>query len=167
MDGLVEELIEGARAEMAVVEEHGGAVRAVPYMKAALVDSHRQRVRRIESGEQVVVGINRYTETEPSPLTADAEGGILVVDPAVEAEQIADVRAWRESRDQAAVDAAPEELGRVAGDDSQNIMPATIAAARAGATTGEWAHTLREVFGDYRAPTGAGEAAAGVDDDDI
>jgi (2R)-ethylmalonyl-CoA mutase len=136
-------------------------------MKAALVDSHRERVRRIESGEQGVVGINRFTETEASPLTADAEGGILVVDPAVEAEQIADVRAWRESRDQAAVDAALEELRRVADDDSQNIMQATIAAARAGATTGEWAQTLREVFGDYRAPTGVGEAAAGVDDDDI
>src|SRR3989440_36123 len=167
MDGLVEELIEGARAEMAVVEEHGGAVRAVPYMKAALVDSHRQRVRRIESGEQVVVGINRYTETEPSPLTADAEGGILVVDPAVEAEQIAEVRAWREARDAQAVSAALDELARVARDDSENIMPATIAAARAGATTGEWAHTLREVFGDYRAPTGVGDAAAGVDDEDI
>src|SRR5205085_10006475 len=86
MDGLAEELTAGARAEMAVVEEHGGAVQAVPYMKAALVDSHRERVRRIESGDQVVVGINRYTESEPSPLTADAEGGILVVDPAVEAE---------------------------------------------------------------------------------
>ena len=167
MDGLVEELIEGARAEMAVVEEHGGAVRAVPYMKAALVDSHRQRVRRIESGEQVVVGINRYTETELSPLTADAEGGILVVDPAVEAEQIAEVRAWREARDAQAASAALDELARVARDDSENIMPATIAAARAGATTGEWAHTLREVFGDYRAPTGVGDAAAGVDDEDI
>jgi len=167
MDGLVEELIEGARAEMAVVEEHGGAVRAVPYMKAALVESHRQRVRRIESGAQVVVGINRYTESEPSPLTADAEGGILVVDPAVEAEQIAEVRAWREARDAQAVSAALDELARVARDDSENIMPATIAAARAGATTGEWAHTLREVFGDYRAPTGVGDAAAGVDDEDI
>src|ERR671937_167397 len=167
MDGLVAELVEGARAEMAVVEEHGGAVDAVPYMKAALVDSHRERVRRIEAGEQVVVGINRFTETEPSPLTSDAEGRILVVDPAVEAEQIADVRAWRESRDQAAVDASLEELGRVARDEGENIMPATIAAARAGATTGEWAQTLREAFGDYRAPTGVGEAAAGVGDEDI
>ena len=85
MDGLVAELLEGARAEMARVAEHGGAVEAVPYMKAALVESHRERIRRIEAGEQVVVGVNRYEETEPSPLTADAEGGILVVDPAVEA----------------------------------------------------------------------------------
>src|SRR5947209_17878163 len=145
---------------MAVVEEHGGAVQAVPYMKAALVDSHRERVRRIESGDQVVVGINRYTESEPSPLTADAEGGILVVDPAVEAEQIAEVRAWREARDAQAVSEALDELARMARDDSENIMPATIAAARAGANTGEWAQTLREVFGEYRAPTGVGEAAA-------
>jgi ethylmalonyl-CoA mutase len=165
MDGLVAELVEGARAEMSVVEEHGGAVEAVPYMKAALVDSHRERVRRIEEGEQVVVGINRYTESEPSPLTADAEGGILVVDPEVEAEQIAEVRAWREQRDQAAVDAALEELVRVARDDAENIMPATIAAARAGATTGEWAQTLRDVFGSYRAPTGVGEAMAAGEDE--
>src|SRR5689334_10774498 len=139
MDGLVEELLEGARAEMAVVEEHGGAVEAVPYMKAQLVESHRERLRKIEEGELVVVGQNKYTETEDSPLTSDAEGGILVVDPAVEAEQIEAVRAWRADRDQAAVDSALEELRRVAGDDSENIMEATIAAARAGATTGEWA----------------------------
>jgi len=165
MDGLVAELVEGARAEMSVVEEHGGAVEAVPYMKAALVDSHRERVRRIEEGEQVVVGINKYTESEPSPLTADAEGGILVVDPEIEAEQIAAVRAWREQRDQAAVAPALEELARVARDDAENIMPATIAAARAGATTGEWAHTLRDVFGSYRAPTGVGEAMAAGEDE--
>ncbi len=114
MEGLVEELLEGARAEIAVVAEHGGAVEAVPYMKGALVDSHRERIRRIESGEQVVVGQNRFTETEPSPLTAGAEGGILVVDPAVEAEQIEAVRRWRSERDQAAVDAALAELARVA-----------------------------------------------------
>jgi ethylmalonyl-CoA mutase len=165
MDALVAELVEGARAEMAVVEEHGGAVEAVSYMKAALVDSHRERVRRIEEGEQVVVGINKYAETEPSPLTADAEGGILVVDPEVEAEQIADLRGWREARDQGAVDAALTELARVAREERENIMPATIAAARAGATTGEWAQTLRDVFGSYRAPTGVGEAIAAGEDD--
>jgi (2R)-ethylmalonyl-CoA mutase len=150
MDGLVTELLEGARAEMAVVAEHGGAVEAVGYMKGALVDSHRQRIHRIESGEQVVVGQNRYTESEPSPLTADAEGGILVVDPAVEAQQI-----------EAVVDAALSDLARVAGEESsrENLMTPTIAAARAGATTGEWARTLREVFGSYRAPTGVGEAS--------
>src|SRR5580693_4015850 len=162
MEALVAELLEGARAEMAVVSELGGAVEAVPYMKAALVDSHRERLRRIESGEQVVVGQNRFTETEVSPLTADAEGGILVVDPALEAEQIESLRRWRAERDQAAVDAALAELARVAAseDAGENLMGPTIAAARAGATTGEWAGTLREVFGSYRAPTGVGEAAA-------
>jgi len=161
MDGLVSELLEGARAEMAVVAEHGGAVQAVGYMKGALVDSHRQRIHRIESGEQVVVGQNRFTETAVSPLTADAEGGILVVDPAVEAEQIEAVRRWRSERDQGAVDAALADLARVAAeeDSQENLMIPTIAAARAGATTGEWARTLREVFGSYRAPTGVGEAS--------
>ena len=159
MDGLVGELLEGARAEMARVEEQGGAVEAVPYMKAALVESHRERIARIESGEQVLVGVNRFTTTEPSPLTADAEGGILVVDPAVEAEQVAALEAWRGARDEAAVRAALDELARVAAGD-ENVMPATIAAARAGATTGEWAQALRAAFGSYRAPTGVGEAAA-------
>jgi ethylmalonyl-CoA mutase len=162
MEGLVAELLEGARAEMAVVAEHGGAVEAVDYMKAALVDSHRERIRRIESGELTVVGQNRFTETEESPLTADAEGGILVVDPALEAEQIEALRKWRSERDQGAVDAALAGLAALARepDSAVNLMEPTIAAARAGATTGEWAHTLREVFGSYRAPTGVGEAAA-------
>jgi ethylmalonyl-CoA mutase len=161
MDGLVAELLDGARAEIAVVAEHGGAVEAVPYMKGALVDSHRQRIHRIESGEQVVVGQNRFAETAVSPLTDDAEGGILVVDPAVEAEQIEAVRRWRSERDQEAVDMALADLARVATDEAlrENLMIPTIAAARAGATTGEWAHTLREVFGSYRAPTGVGEAS--------
>jgi (2R)-ethylmalonyl-CoA mutase len=159
MDGLVAELLAGAREEMARVEEHGGAVEAVPYMKAALVESHRERIARIEAGEQVVVGINRYTETEPSPLTEDAEGGILVVDPAVEAQAREALVSWRSQRDDGAVRTALEELARVAAGE-ENIMPATLAAARAGATTGEWAHALREAFGSYRAPTGVGEAAA-------
>ncbi|HEX4806801.1 MAG TPA: protein meaA [Conexibacter sp.] len=159
MDGLVNELLAGARAEMAIVAEHGGAVDAVPYMKAALVESHRERIRRIEAGEQTVVGQNRFTETEPSPLTADGDGGILVVDPAVEEHQKEALAAWRAGRDQAAVDAALAELARVARSD-ENIMEATIAAARAGVTTGEWAGALREVFGSYRAPTGVGEAVS-------
>jgi ethylmalonyl-CoA mutase len=163
----VDALLEGARAELDVVQDKGGAVEAVPYMKAALVDSHRERVRRIEAGEQTVVGINRFTETEDSPLTADAEGGILVVDPEVEASQIADLERWRESRDEAAVHDALAALARTAGDGGENIMPATIAAARAGATTGEWAATLRDVFGSYRAPTGVGDAVAGGDDEDL
>jgi ethylmalonyl-CoA mutase len=167
MEALVEELLEGARAELDIVQEKGGAVEAVPYMKAALVDSHRERVRRIEEGEQTVVGINRYTETEDSPLTADAEGGILVVDRAVEAGQIADVERWRSSRDEAAVHDALSALARAADDEGENIMPATIAAARAGATTGEWAQTLRDVFGSYRAPTGVGEAMAGGGNEEL
>ncbi len=162
MEALVAELLEGARAEMAVVAELGGAVEAVPYMKAALVDSHRERLRRIETGEQVVVGQNRFTETEVSPLTADAEGGILVVDPALEAQQVEDVRRWRSERDETAVNEAIAALAAAAGDahTDVNLMVPTIAAARAGVTTGEWSRTLREVFGSYRAPTGVGEAAA-------
>src|SRR5215208_5110998 len=120
MDGLVAELLAGAREEMARVAEHGGAVEAVPYMKAALVDSHRERIARIESGEQVLVGVNRYEESEPSPLTEEAE-------------QVAALGQWRAGRDESAVRATLDELARVAGAD-ENIMPATIAAARAGAT---------------------------------
>ncbi|HEY1833981.1 MAG TPA: protein meaA [Solirubrobacteraceae bacterium] len=170
MEGLVDELLDGARAEMAVVAEHGGAVEAVPYMKAALVDSHRARIARIESGEQIVVGQNRFAESEVSPLTADAEGGILVVDPAVEAQQIGAIERWRAERNQQAVDSALAELARVADDErgGENLMIATIAAARAGATTGEWSRTLRNVFGSYRAPTGVGEASAtAVADSDL
>jgi ethylmalonyl-CoA mutase len=166
MDGLVAELVDGARAEMAIVAEHGGAVAAVDYMKAGLVDSHRERIRRIEAGEHVVVGLNRFVETEPSPLVAGADGGILTVDPAQEAEQRAAVAAWRAGRDARAVEAALAELRRVAASD-ENVMEATLAAARAGATTGEWAGALREAFGEFRAPTGVGEAAVGAPADDL
>jgi (2R)-ethylmalonyl-CoA mutase len=163
MDGLVEELIEGSRAEMAVVEEHGGAVAAVPYMKARLVESHRERVARIESGEQKVIGQNSFTESEDSPLTAGADGGILTPDPEVERERVEALEAWKAERDEDAAQAALTELGRVAADDGQNIMPATIAAAKAGATTGEWAEVLREAFGAYRGPTGVSGAAPAAD----
>ena len=161
MDGLVAELLEGARAEMAVVSEHGGAVAGVDYMKAALVDSHRARLQRIEAGEQIVVGLNKYTETEESPLTSDAAGGIMVVDQAVEQHAKEAIAAWRSERDREAVDAALTELARVARTD-ENIMPASIAAAQAGVTTGEWAATLRATFGEFRAPTGVGESASVV-----
>jgi len=168
MDGLVAEMLEGARAEIAVVAEHGGAVEAVPYMKAQLVESHRERIRRIETNEQTVVGLNKYRETEESPLTADAEGGIMVVDPAVEAQQTAALAVWRSERDQAAVDTALAEVARVAATEGENIMPSTIAAARAGATTGEWSHALRQAFGEYRGPTGVGEASgASANDADL
>jgi (2R)-ethylmalonyl-CoA mutase len=112
-----------------------------------------------------VVGLNDYQETENSPLTDDSEGGILVVDPAVEAQQTEALTKWRSERDQAAVDSALAEVARVAADGDENIMPATIAAARAGATTGEWSKTLRDTFGEYRAPTGVGEAAGSLGND--
>jgi len=162
MDGLVTELVDGARAELARIEERGGAVEAVPYMKAALVESHRERIARIESGEQVLVGVNQFVETEPSPLTQD--GGILVVDPSVEQEARDAVASWRAGRGDVA--AALDELRRVAASD-ENIMPATLAAARAGVTTGEWAAALRDVFGGYRAPTGVGEAASPAADEEL
>jgi (2R)-ethylmalonyl-CoA mutase len=160
MDGLVAELLAGARNEMHRVAELGGAVEAVDYMKAALVESHRKRWQRIESGEQVAVGMNKFTSTEPSPLTAGGDGGILVVDPEVEAERRHAVEQWRAERDEAAVDEALARLAQTAQNDDENIMGATIAAARAGATTGEWTQTLRETFGEYRAPTGVGDATA-------
>ncbi|HEY6777193.1 MAG TPA: protein meaA [Thermoleophilaceae bacterium] len=160
MDGLVEELTAGAREEMAAVAERGGAVEAVPYMKTKLVESHRERVRRIERGELRVVGQNCYVEAEPSPLQADGDGGILRVDAGVEAAAVSALDAWRSARDAAAVSAALDGLGKAAADPELNLMPFTLACARAGATTGEWAATLREVFGEYRAPTGVADAAA-------
>ena len=152
------ELIEAATAELDDVLSLGGAFQAIDELKGRLVSSNTERVRRIESGELTVVGVNRFTETAESPL--GGEENILKVDPAVEAETIAELEQWRADRDADAVDEAIAELRRVA-DTDENLMPATIALARAGGTTGEWAGTLREVFGEYRAPTGVG-AAAGV-----
>src|SRR5215217_3004512 len=126
MDGLVAELTEGAGAEMAIVEEHGGAVAAVPYMKARLVESHRERVGRIERGEQKVIGQNAFTEGEKSPLTGGEDGGIMTVDPEVERERIEALEAWRATRDEEAVKVALEELAQVAASEERNIMPATI-----------------------------------------
>jgi (2R)-ethylmalonyl-CoA mutase len=166
MDALVAELVEGAKDEMARVAEGGGAVKAVDYMKAALVESHRERIGRIERGEQIVVGVNKYTETEDSPLAAGEDGGILTVDPGVEEEAKQALEQWRSERDQAAVDTALDELRRIAQTD-ENVMEATLAAARAGVTTGEWAQALRDTFGSYRAPTGVGEAAAAPPTDDM
>jgi (2R)-ethylmalonyl-CoA mutase len=165
MDGLVEELVEGARKEMAVVAERGGAVEAVPYMKTQLVESHRERVRRIESGELRVVGQNCFTEAEPSPLQDGEDGGILRVDPAVEASANEALSAWKTTRSEEAVTASLAALRDAAQDPSVNLMPLTLEAARAGATTGEWAGVLRDVFGEYRAPTGVGEAASVRSDD--
>ena len=165
MDGLVDELTEGAREEMAIVAEQGGAVAAVPYMKTQMVESHRERLRRIETGELRVVGQNVYTEAEPSPLQEGEDGGILRVDPAVEAGAISALAEWRSARDPGAVEAALSELREAALDPEANIMPATLSAAAKGVTTGEWAGALRDVFGEYRGPTGVGDAAApGADD---
>jgi ethylmalonyl-CoA mutase len=165
MEGLTDELASGASEEMAVVERHGGAVEAVPYMKAALVESHRERVARIEAGELKVIGQNSFTETEDSPLTTGADRGILTPEPEVERERIEALERWRAERDQGAVDRALEQLAEAARDESRNMMPATIEAAKAGATTGEWATTLRDVFGDYHAPTGVAAAGSAVDGD--
>jgi (2R)-ethylmalonyl-CoA mutase len=145
---------------MAVVAEHGGAVEAVSYMKTQLVESHRDRVAAIEAGDMKVVGQNVYTSTEDSPLAGGEDGGIMTVDEGVEQSAIDAVREWRAKRDQAAVDAALAKLAAAARDETQNIMPATIEAARAGATTGEWAQALRDSFGEYRAPTGVADASA-------
>ena len=155
MEGLTTELADAAWAELEEVLELGGAFEAIEELKGRLVASHAERMRRIESGELTVVGVNRFTEALPSPLAG--EGAILKVDPAVEAEMIADVESWRAQRDQDAVDRALDELRRVAATD-ENVMPATIALAHAGGTTGEWAGALREVFGEFRAPTGVAAA---------
>ncbi|HEX2128277.1 MAG TPA: methylmalonyl-CoA mutase family protein, partial [Solirubrobacterales bacterium] len=156
---------EGADEEMKVVADQGGAVEAVPYMKARLVESHRERIAKIERGEIQVIGQNSYTETEDSPLTADADGGILKPDPEVERECQEALERWKAERDAGAVERALTELAEAAADESRNIMPATIAAAKAGVTTGEWAQTLRDVFGDYSAPTGVSGSAAGGDEE--
>jgi (2R)-ethylmalonyl-CoA mutase len=153
------ELVSAAETELADVLSMGGAFEAIDALKSRLVSSMAERTRRIESGEQVVVGVNRFTETEPSPL--GGAGAILRVDERVEAEMIADVERWRAARDGAAVRAALDELKRVA-EGPDNVMAATIALARAGGTTGEWGTAMREVFGEYRAPTGvAGAPRAG------
>jgi (2R)-ethylmalonyl-CoA mutase len=149
------EIAAAASAELAEVLELGGAFEALDELKSRLVASQADRLRRIESGELKVVGVNCFTDSAPSPLyeSADPSSSILRVDPAVEAELREDVAAWRQRRDGGAVQAALDELRRVA-ESGENVMPATIALAHAGGTTGEWAGALREIFGDYRAPTG-------------
>ena len=158
IEGLTDELVAAAQAELDEVLAMGGAFTAIEELKGRLVSSNTERVRRIETGEQVVVGVNRFTEAAESPLAGDKS--ILRVDPALEAQTVAEVEKWRDERDSAAVESALTELRRVANTD-ENIMGATIALALAGGTTGEWAGALRDVFGEYRAPTGVA-AAAGV-----
>ncbi len=162
IEAKVAELVEETKAEIDRVQAMGGAIAAVEsgYMKQALVSSHAARRARIESGEEIVVGVNRFETTAESPLTADLDAAIQTADPEAERQGVEVVRRWRAERDQLAVD---EALARLAADakTDANLMAATLAAARAGATTGEWAGTLREVFGEYRAPTGV-SGAVGV-----
>ena len=166
VDAKVEELKQGARAELANLESMGGAVAAIDYMKSRLVDSNAERLNRIERNETIVVGVNRWTEGEPSPLQTE-DGGIMVVDPAVEQEQIDRLNDWRAARDDAAVSAALADL-RAAAQSGANIMEPSIAAAKAGVTTGEWAEEMRRVFGTYRGPTGVSGSVSnkteGLDD---
>ncbi|MCW2849733.1 MAG: protein meaA, partial [Marmoricola sp.] len=162
IEAKVATMVEEARAEIDRVQAMGGAIAAVEsgYMKQALVSSHSARRARIENGEDIVVGVNKYETTEVSPLTADLDAAIQAADPEAERSAIAGLEAWRAERDQAEVDRALEALADAAKTDA-NLMEPTLAAARAGATTGEWAGTLREVFGEFRAPTGV-SGAVGV-----
>jgi (2R)-ethylmalonyl-CoA mutase len=152
VEAKVAELSKGALEQLALIDEMGGAQNAIDYMKAELVGSNARRVRAVETGELTVVGVNRWTDSEPSPLSA-GEGNIETVDPKLEAEVVARIQAWRAARDAAAVEAALADL-KAAAIGGRNIMEPSITAARAGVTTGEWAGALREVFGEYRGPTG-------------
>ena len=152
VDRKVQALKDGARAELAQIDAMGGAVTAIDYMKGRLVEANAERIARIEGKETTVVGVNRWTEAAPSPLTA-GDGAIMVVDEAAERDQIERLQAWRTSRDEAAVQSALSAL-RAACASGENVMPASIAAAKAGATTGEWGATVRAAFGQYRGPTG-------------
>ena len=152
IDRKVAALKQGARDELATIDAMGGAVAAIEYMKGRLVEANSDRLNRIETKETTVVGVNRFTTTEPSPLTT-GDGSIMTCDPEAEADQIARLQAWRASRDSDAVKAALDELAAACASGA-NVMPASIACARAGATTGEWASIIRRAFGEYRAPTG-------------
>ena len=160
----VEQLKYEAREELARIEEMGGAIAAVEssYMKQRLVESNAKRLAAIEAGDQVVIGVNKFVEAEDSPLSA-GEGSIMTVDPAAEAAQVESLKRWRETRDEAKSKAALDEL-IAAAKENRNIMEPSIACAHAGVTTGEWAGALREIFGEYRAPTGVGQAAVSGSD---
>ena len=160
VDAKVEALKDGARQELAQLDAMGGAIAAIDYMKAQLVTSNAERLGQIERGETVVVGVNKYQAGEPSPLMT-GDGGIMVVDPAVEQEQIDRLEAWRASRDSAAVAGALADLRRAAAD-GENVMPASITCARVGVTTGEWAAQMRAVHGEYRGPTGVSAAPSNM-----
>ncbi|WP_268236411.1 protein meaA [Actibacterium pelagium] len=150
--GKVEALKEGARSELAQIDAMGGAIENIEYMKSRLVEANAERIGKIEDGDTIVVGVNRWTEGEPSPLTAGEEA-IMVADPAAEADQIARLNTWKAERDEVAVQAALAKV-REAARSGANIMPPSIEAAKAGATTGEWGDVVRSTFGLYRGPTG-------------
>ncbi len=158
VDRKVEELKKGARAELANLGSMGGAINAIEYMKGRLVDSNAERLGRIERNETTVVGVNRFTGTEPSPLM-DEDGGIMVVDPATEQDQIDRLNVWKADREATAVEAALADL-RAAAKDGRNIMEPSIACARVGVTTGEWAAQMRAVYGEYRGPTGVSKSVS-------
>ncbi len=162
VEAKVEQLIASATAEIDRVQALGGAIAAVEsgYMKSELVSAHAARRGRIENGEEIIVGVNRYETTEPSPLTADLDGAIMAADPLAEQSALDSVSAWKAERDESRVQTALQRLADEAKTDV-NLMAATLEAARAGATTGEWAGVLREVFGEFRAPTGV-SGAVGV-----
>jgi len=166
VDAKVEALKEAAMEELRLIDDMGGAVASIEYMKSRLVEANADRVGRIERGETTVVGVNKFTETEESPLTA-GDGGIMVVDPKVENEQIERLVTWRADRDSALVEATLNDL-RNAATEGRNIMEPSIACAKAGVTTGEWGAVMRKVFGEFRAPTGVSKAvsnsAEGLDD---
>jgi (2R)-ethylmalonyl-CoA mutase len=166
VDAKVEALKEGARHELSNLEGMGGAIQSIEYMKSRLVDSNADRLNKIERNETIVVGVNKFTNGEDSPLTT-GDGGIMVVDPAVEADQIERLNAWRADRDEDAVRRALATL-RAAAQAGENVMAPSIAAAKAGATTGEWAAEMRAVFGEYRGPTGVSRGVSnkteGLDD---
>ena len=166
VDAKVNALKEGARHELANLDSMGGAISSIEYMKSRLVDSNAERLNRIERNETVVVGVNKFTTGEPSPLMS-GDGGIMVVDPAVEEDQISRLNVWRASRDEAAVAKALTDLRKAAAE-GQNVMAPSIAAAKAGVTTGEWAAQMRAVFGEYRGPTGVSRSVSnkteGLDD---
>lgn len=165
VEAKVAELSSGALAQLAEIDAMGGAASAIDYMKAQLVASNAKRVRSVETGEMTVVGVNRWTDTEVSPLSA-GEGAIETVDPKLEADVVARLKAWREARDPAVVDAALVDL-QAAARDGRNVMEPSIAAAKAGVTTGEWAGALREVFGEYRGPTGVAVVVSSGEAEDV
>jgi (2R)-ethylmalonyl-CoA mutase len=165
VEAKVAELSKGALEQLALIDDLGGAASAIDYMKTELVASNARRVRAVETGDMSVVGVNRWTDSESSPLSA-GESSIETVDPRLEADVVARIKAWREARDPGAVEAALADL-KAAARDGRNVMEPSIVAAKAGVTTGEWAGALREVFGEYRGPTGVAVVVSTGEAEDV